>query len=230
MQRRIRFWHPLLAAAALPIVVVALSRPAGAQVDVALGELPSGGTITVEIVVTVPAPAAAGIDVFSTQGTVSGDNFATVDTDDPDGAGATDPTLTNLLAQPDLTMAKSDGGATGTPGGTVAYSLTFANNGNQGATGVTISETVPTHATFNAGDSSPGWSCADGSPAGTPCTLVVGGVAGGGGGGAATFAVAVVPGGKDTTKSSKSGISIRATSPWRAMTRLASACMSRNRA
>lgn len=183
---------PPLAAAALPIALLVFAAPAGAQVDVAVGELPSGGTITVEIVVAVPNPAPAGVDVFSTQGTVTGGNFAAVDTDDPDGGGAADPTLTNLLAVPDLTIAKSYTGGIPLPGDTIAFDLAFTNDGNQGATGVTISETVPTHTTFNAGASTGVWSCADGSPAGTVCNLVIGGLAGAGAGGSTVFAVDLV--------------------------------------
>src|SRR5207247_150252 len=44
---------------------------------------------------------------------------------------------------PDLSITKSDGGASVAPGGTVAYTLTYANGGTQGATGVVLSETVP---------------------------------------------------------------------------------------
>jgi len=166
-----------------------VSASAQNQVDVAVGDLPSGGTITIEIVVTAPDPAPAGVDAFSTQGTVSGGNFADVDTDDPDGAGAADPTLTNLNAAPELGIAKSYTGPIPQPGDTIAFDLDFANDGNQGATGVTISETVPANTTFNLGASTPGWSCADGSPAGTPCDLVIGGLAGAGAGASAVFAV-----------------------------------------
>jgi hypothetical protein len=60
--------------------------------------------------------------------------------------------------------------------------------GNQGATVVQISETVPADSTFNAGVSTPGWSCADGSIAGTACTLTVGAL-GGGEADTASFAV-----------------------------------------
>ena len=142
--------------------------------------------------VTVGNPLPAGVVQVSNQGSVSAANAPTLTTDDPSEPGATDPTVTPVTAQPDLTLAKSDGGLSVTPGGTVAYSLSFANAGNQGATGVALVETVPALTTFNAGASSPGWSCADGSPAGTPCTLAVGSLAGGGAAGSATFAVTVI--------------------------------------
>ena len=76
-------------------------------------------------------------------------------------------------------MTKSDGGATTTPGSTVAYTLSYGNAGPGNATGVTLTETVPANTTFNAGASSGGWSCANGSPAGTTCTLSLGNLASG---------------------------------------------------
>ena len=60
---------------------------------------------------------------------------------------------TPVIAAPDLTLAKSDGGASVVPGGTISYTLTYANVGNQGATGVVITETVPANTTFDAGAS-----------------------------------------------------------------------------
>ena len=55
----------------------------------------------------------------------------------------------------------------------LVYTLAYRNIGAGTATGVVISETVPDQTAFNAAGSSPGWSCADGSPAGTACNLAV---------------------------------------------------------
>jgi uncharacterized repeat protein (TIGR01451 family) len=195
-QRRARPGGPRrldLLVPALAAVFALLSQPATAQpVDVTVGDLPSGGSITIEIVVTAPAPAPAGIDAFSTQGTVGGGNFPDLQTDDPDAGGTDDPTITLLAALPDLTLDKSYAGPTPLPGDTVAFDLAFSNDGNQGATGVTITDTVPLHSTFNAGASSGVWSCLDGSPAGTVCNLAFGALAGGGAGASAVFAVDLV--------------------------------------
>jgi hypothetical protein len=68
--------------------------------------------------------------------------------------------------------------------------LRYTNSGNQGATGVGLRDTVPANTSFNAAASSPGWSCPNGSPAGTICTLAVGPLAANGNG-ARTFAVNV---------------------------------------
>ncbi|MCB0209912.1 MAG: DUF11 domain-containing protein [Anaerolineae bacterium] len=89
------------------------------------------------------------------------------------------------LVPPDLTLEKSDGGVSTEPGGTVVYTLNYANVSNTDATGVTITDTVPANTTFNAAASTPGWVCN-----GTTCTFAVGDVAGNTGG-SVDFAVDV---------------------------------------
>ncbi len=104
--------------------------------------------------------------------------------------------LTNL-GVPDLTISTSDGGVSITPGGTIVYTLSYSNAGNQGVAGVVVSETVPANTTFNAAASTTGWSCANGSNGGTICNYTVGSLAAGASG-SLTFAVTValpIPGG-----------------------------------
>jgi uncharacterized repeat protein (TIGR01451 family) len=99
---------------------------------------------------------------------------------------------------PDLSVTKSDGGASASAGGTIAYTLTYSNSGSTGATGVVLTETVPANTTFNAGASTAGWSCSPNNNAGSTCTLTIGAVAAGSGNQTATFAVTVanpLPGG-----------------------------------
>ena len=95
------------------------------------------------------------------------------------------------LPPPDLSITKSDGGASVAPGGTVAYTLTYANAGGQAATGVVLSDTVPTNTTFDPGASTAGWVCAPNNNAGSACTLAIGAVAAASGPLAATFAATV---------------------------------------
>jgi len=54
-------------------------------------------------------------------------------------------------------------------GGTIIYAIEMGNVGPAAATGVMITDTVPVGTAFNASLSSSGWTCADGSPAGTAC-------------------------------------------------------------
>lgn len=87
-------------------------------------------------------------------------------------------------------MKKSFASGTGTPGATLVFSLTATNNGNQGAAGVTLTETVPANTTFSAAASSPGWACST-PTAGSACTLSLGTLAGGGASIARSFALVV---------------------------------------
>lgn len=66
------------------------------------------------------------------------------------------------------------------PGGTLVYTLKYSNVGGTTATAVVITETVPDHTTFNAAASTSGWSCPNGSPPATVCTLSVPDLAQGG--------------------------------------------------
>jgi len=76
-------------------------------------------------------------------------------------ATASDTTPVNTT--PALSLNKSDGGGTITPGGTLVYTLSYANTGNIGLTGVVLQETVPANTSFNAAASALGWSCAGAS-------------------------------------------------------------------
>ncbi|HEY9075989.1 MAG TPA: sortase [Anaerolineaceae bacterium] len=153
-------------------------------VAVSLGTISGGGgTGTVSFQVTIQNPLPAAVVTIPNSGWVTGTNFPRTDTNT---------VQVTITAQPEYSMIKTDGGLITTPGGTVTYTLTYANNGNQDGTGVFLTETVPLNTTFNAAASLPSvWSCADGSPAGTSCTLVVGGLAVSAGAKTATFAVSV---------------------------------------
>jgi uncharacterized repeat protein (TIGR01451 family) len=142
----------------------------------------------VNFAVTIDNPLAAGVDQLFNSATIAddGNNGA-----DPTPDNNTDDDSNQLPATPDLVISKDDGGISTIPGGTVAYMLNYQNVGNQDATGVVISETVPANATFNAGASTAGWACAPDNSAGSTCTLAVGALAGGGGSGSATYAVTV---------------------------------------
>jgi len=82
---------------------------------------------------------------------------------------------TPLGASPQVEITKDDGGISVNPGQRYAYRIGYRNAGNQAATGVILTETVPDDTLFSAAASAPSvWSCADGSPPGTVCTLFVG--------------------------------------------------------
>lgn len=168
------------------------SNLAGETISFTAGTLPSNKRLIVVFNAIISNPVAAGANNISNQGTISGSNFSNVLTDDPDIAGTANPTLTPLVAQPDYSINKTDAIASVVPGGTITYTLQYTNSGNQGGASVRLTETVPANTTFNATASSGGWSCADGSPAGTTCVNNVGGLNGGGITGSRIFAVTVI--------------------------------------
>ena len=156
-----------------------------------LGTLPPGKGLTIRFRAVVDDPFTGSTASVSNQGTVSGAGFGPVPTDDPDTGAIDDPTVTPVDLHPDLALAKSDGGASVAPGGTVSYTLAYTNLSAFAAPGVVLSETVPANATFNAGASTAGWVCAPNNNAGSTCTLAIGTVAGSASG-TATFAVTVI--------------------------------------
>jgi uncharacterized repeat protein (TIGR01451 family) len=116
--------------------------------------LPSGGSVIYTASCTVSA--------FAT-GTLS--NTATVTAP----AGVTDPTPGNnsatdsdtILASADLSISKTDGVTTATPGGSVTYTIAASNAGPSNATGATVADTFPASLTCT-------WTCAGAS--GGTCT------------------------------------------------------------
>ena len=83
------------------------------------------------------------------------------------------------LQFPDLQIRKDDSGVSVGAGGTIIYAIEMENVGPGAATGVMITDTVPVGTTFNASLSSSGWTCADGSPAGTTCEFDISAAIGG---------------------------------------------------
>ncbi len=122
------------------------------------GTLPAGKTVVIKYQATISTtPNAATV---STQGTVSGTNFASVLTDDPSVGGATDPTVTPI-ALPDMTILKTHTGnfQQGQTGAT--YTITPSNSGEFSTFGtITVTDTLPTGLTPTAPNTTHnGWSC-----------------------------------------------------------------------
>lgn len=162
---------------------------AGSTCTLTIGALAVGdGSQNDTFAVTVVLPVAAGVSQISNTASIA-----------DDGTNGTDPTpadnsasdTTPVDAAPDLSILKGDGGASVEPGGTIAYTLAYANAGNQNATGVVLTETVPANTTFNAGASTAGWACTPDNNPGSTCTLTIGALTAGIGSQFATFAVTV---------------------------------------
>jgi uncharacterized repeat protein (TIGR01451 family) len=75
-------------------------------------------------------------------------------------------TSTPTPSEIDLQLTMSDAAVYYEPGDTIIYTLHFTNAGRNNATGVILSDTVPTYTTFNPAANSAGWQV--GTRAGTP--------------------------------------------------------------
>lgn len=143
-------------------------------VRVDVGSLAPSATATITFDVAIVNPAPAGLEEVANQALVTSTELPPTPSDDPDPPGGDDPTVTPVNAAPDLEILKDDGGATAIPGGSVAYTLDYTNVGNQNATGVEITDIVPTDTRFDAAGSDPAWVCLPDASAGSSCTLAVG--------------------------------------------------------
>lgn len=152
--------------------------PAGTNCTFNVGTVAQGGTGSVVFAVTVDNAVLAGATQISNTVSISDDGTNGADQNNTNDSATDTDTLT---ATPDLSLTKSDSGVSTSAGGTVVYTLTITNNGDQGASGIVLTETVPANTTFNSGSSSAGWSCVPDNSAGSTCTLNLTGSIGGGG-------------------------------------------------
>ena len=104
-----------------------------------LGTLASGVTATITINVTANA---------ATSGTVT--NTATVTSNERElnNANNTDSEPTTIVPVVDLTITKTDSPDPVNAGATLTYTLLITNNGPSGATGVSVTDTLPAEVTF----------------------------------------------------------------------------------
>lgn len=153
--------------------VVSGNSPGDVVVEVAIGDVPAGETVAITFNVLIDSPLPLGVEELSAQGTVVAQGVSTV-TDDPATPAPLDPTITELGFAPDLAVDKIADPASAEAGGIGLFRIAYSNLGSTTAFGVHLHEIVPAHTVFDAGRSSPGWSCPDGSGPGTVCTLVVG--------------------------------------------------------
>ncbi|MEO0438159.1 MAG: hypothetical protein AAF098_14765 [Pseudomonadota bacterium] len=158
--------------------VLSGNSPDDVVVSATFQTVAASSSVTVEYEVQVPLPYPDSNQPEQLQNQASADSKEQrgILSDDPSTADPLDPTIAPVAADPIMTIAKDDQILTTTAGDTIEYLIQFGNSGNQNATGVVISETVPANTFFDATSSSAGWSCPGGSPAGTECNLSVGDV------------------------------------------------------
>lgn len=172
--------------------------PAFLHCRLEVGTLAPGATGTADFAITVPSD--------TTRFTHTLWNFARIS---DDGANGHDANRRNnhdvertLVLPPasavDLKIDVSDGDATATPGGSLVYTVNYANAGGGDATGVVIRQVLPAFTRFDEAASSTGWVCTAMLTAntlhggGTVCTLEVGALAAGTEA-SATLGVSVAP-------------------------------------
>src|SRR3989442_7040040 len=85
----------------------------------------------------IPRPPRSALFPYTTL-------FRSVETAPVSGAAIT----TTVTSAPVLTVSATDAPDPVTAGGTITYTLGYANTGNSGATGVILSDTVPANTTF----------------------------------------------------------------------------------
>jgi len=166
----------------------------------------------------VPGPAAGSVCTMAVPGLAGGGGsisflFAvTIDDPLPLGAeqttnvacvgSACDSVDTPLGGDPNIVVDKTVAGGDANPGSTLIYQIVVTNNGDQAAAASTLTDTVPSYTSFNAGASTAGWSCVPGPQAGAACSIAVPSLAGNGGSAAFLFAVTIdnpLPAGAEQT-------------------------------
>ncbi|BAO44886.1 DUF11 domain-containing protein [Thiolapillus brandeum] len=181
--------------------VVKGNVPGDTDIEVHFPSIGAGDSVVMSYHVRIPNPyPARTAEQLLNQAIVDTDQFTAIVSDDPATSTEDDPTVVPILADPIMQITKGDHYAIAAPGQVLRYYLNYGNKGNQNAMGVVIQDHVPAYTTFDAGNSSPGWSCTDGAAAGTLCEYTVGGLIGGQGG-QAIFALNVdasLPAGVDT--------------------------------
>lgn len=101
---------PRIIFSALCAFLCAFAWNARAQVNVTIGTLQPGESVTITYDVTIDNPIAPGTTQISSQGTVSGSNFSPINTDDPETTAANDATVTPLSTPPTLDLNGASAG------------------------------------------------------------------------------------------------------------------------
>ncbi len=120
-----QFTARLLGLLALALACLLAGFTAQAQVSVSVGTLQPGESVTITYDVTINSPLSIAVTQISSQGTVSGSNFSTVNTDDPETNTANDATITPLSQDFDF----GDAPSAAQSGFASSYPTLFVNNG-----------------------------------------------------------------------------------------------------
>jgi uncharacterized repeat protein (TIGR01451 family) len=100
----------------------------GETVNASIGTLPAGKHVHITFQVTINNPFPSGTSQVSNQGTVSGDNFSPVVTDDPAVGGSSDPTVTPVLTPPDIAVKDATVAEPQTGSSPAAFAVTLSHS------------------------------------------------------------------------------------------------------
>ncbi len=130
-----------------------MEGPAG-TFKLLVGNLAAGANGSATFAVTATNPAPGGLDNVTNTAVISDDGTAGADAN-PGNNTATD--IDALDALPDLQVSVVDDPVVTKRGDTVRYIVSFINVGNQDATNVFLTMTLPANTTFDLGQSSGSW-------------------------------------------------------------------------
>ena len=189
--------------------VVTLGNGSGDNsILVNVGTLPGAhGSATITFRVKVNSVLPTGVSYLSNQGFVSGTNFPSDPTDDPQDDSYDNPTMTPLTASPFIRAAKSyqlsydanNDGLPG-PGDNLTYIIDIVNNGNQNASGVNFTDAPGSNTTLFAGSvtTSQGFISHGNTSGDTGVEVNLGTLLGGGGSATISFTVRIDGGAVDS--------------------------------
>ncbi|MBO9534382.1 MAG: DUF11 domain-containing protein [Solirubrobacteraceae bacterium] len=124
---------------------------AGNPINCSLGTIASGASATVAI--------TARADLSAANSTVTNTATASSAMDDTNAVNNTATAATVIAPAADLQVTKTADKPTANVGETITWTVTATNNGPNGATGVTINDTVPSGVTLNPVGAQPGLTC-----------------------------------------------------------------------
>jgi hypothetical protein len=100
----------------------------GETVNASVGTLRAGKTVHITFQVTVANPFTGAQPQVSNQGTVSGDNFVTVQTDDPAAGGSADATVTPILTPPNVAVKDASVAEPASGSAPAAFAVTLSHS------------------------------------------------------------------------------------------------------